>query len=71
MTYGWLKGRKCHDMDDAYFLEASDYPHIRMGFVYVFFFSLLLYSFFVFLIYRNNGLVVSPTPFAWGDCKHK
>lgn len=71
MTYGWLKEYKYHDRGNVYFLEASDYPHIRMGFVYVFFFSLVLYSFFVFLIYRNNGLVVSPTPFAWGDCKHK
>lgn len=70
MTYGWLKEYKYHDRGNVYFLEASKYPHIRIWSVYVFFISLLLYSFFVFLIYRYCDLVVKSLRMVLGDCKH-
>ena len=38
-------------------------PTRQMGGIFV-------YSFVLFLIYRFSAIIVPPTPFAWGDCKH-
>lgn len=71
LEQGLLSGVDVKNMDEVCFLEEIDTPQGQDYSLLILLGGIFVYSFVLFLIYRFSAIIVPPTPFAWGDCKHK